>query len=225
MKKTPILFLLFSGLLLAAPIARAADEPPMPLVSNPPANAEILWNGRDIAGWTIFLKDASVDPKSVWSVDAGTLRLTGTPFGYLRSRKTYSNYYLHAEWRYPADATASANSGVFIHVHDKDNIWPSGIECQLHAGEAGQLIATNVDIPSAPLIRGKKRASPTGPHAEKPFGEWNSYDIFCRGDTVEVYVNGVLENHVEKITVSSGSIALQLEGIVIQFRNVWLAPL
>jgi Domain of Unknown Function (DUF1080) len=225
MKKLPILSVLFSGLLLAIPIVRAADAPLLPLLSDPPVNAEILWNGRDIAGWTIFLKDPSVDPKSVWSVDAGTLRLTGKPFGYLRSVKTYSNYYLHAEWRYPADAPATANSGVFIHVHGQDNIWPSGIECQLKAGETGQLIATNIDIPSAPLIRGKKRANPTGPHAEKPFGEWNSYDIFCRGDSVDVYVNGVLENHVEKITISSGSIALQLEGTVIQFRKVWLEPL
>jgi hypothetical protein len=211
--------------LLAWPARSAVASPPVPLVAAPPANAEILWDGRDIAGWTVFLKDPAVDPQSVWSVDGGVLHLTGKPFGYLRTVKTYSNYYLHAEWRYAADAPSNANSGVFIHVHGKDAIWPGGIECQLRAGEAGQLVATDIDIPSAPMIRNKKRANPTGPHAEKPFGEWNSYDIFCRGDTVEVYVNGVLENRVEQITATGGSIGLQLEGTPVQFRNLWLAPL
>jgi len=224
----------FAALALLAPPLLAgapAAVPPLPLQSAPPADAVILWNGRDISGWTVFLKDSSVDPNTVWSARDGVLNLTGQPFGYLRSKQAYSSYYLHVEWRYPANAPATANSGVFIHVHDENAIWPSGIECQLRTGEAGMLIATNVDIPSAPLINKKKRASAMAPKAEKPFGQWNAYDIFCRGSTVDVYVNGVLENHAENITYASGStdlsgsIALQLEGTLIQFRNVWLEPL
>ncbi len=197
----------------------------------PPADAVMLWNGHDLSGWTIFLKDAAVDPKTIWTVQDGVLNLTGQPFGYLRSRQAFGSYHLHVEWCYPAGSPANANSGVFIHVHDADAIWPSGMECQLRAGEAGLLIATNVDMPSAPLINKKKRAKATGPAAEKPFGEWNAYDIFCRGATVDVYVNGVLENHQENITYASGStdlsgsIALQQEGAPIGFRNVWLQPL
>lgn len=218
-------------LLLALPALADNPAPPLPLQSTPPADALILWNGRDITGWTVFLKDASVDPSTVWSVSDGALNLTGQPFGYLRSKQAFSSYYFHVEWRYPANAPANANSGVFIHVHDQDAIWPSGIECQLRTGEAGMLIATNIDIPSAPLINKKKRAKSMAPAAEKPFGQWNSYDIFCRGATVDVYVNGVLENHAEHITYASGatdlsgSVALQLEGTHIQFRNVWLEPL
>jgi hypothetical protein len=210
-------------------LAARADIPALP--SEAPADAVILWNGRDLTGWTVFLKDATVDPKTIWSASDGVLSLVGQPYGYLRTKQAFGSYHLHVEWRYPADAPANANSGVFIHVHDQDAIWPSGMECQLRAGEAGLLIDTNVDMPSAPLINKKKRAKATGPAAEKPFGQWNSYDIFCRGATVEIYVNGVLENHVENITYASGStdlsgsIALQQEGAHIQFRHVWLQPL
>jgi hypothetical protein len=228
--KNPRLPLLLLACL--APLARADNPaPPLPLQSAPPADAVILWNGHDLTGWSVFLKDASVNPDTVWSAADGILNLTGQPYGYVRSQQAFASYYLHVEWRYPAGAPANANSGVFIHVHDANAIWPSGIECQLKTGEAGMLIATNVDIPAAPLIAKKKRLKTLAPQAEKPFGQWNAYDIFCRGATVDVYVNGVLANHAEAITYASGSpdlsgsVALQLEGTPIQFRNVWLEPL
>jgi hypothetical protein len=217
--------------LLAVAVRAEVPAPTPPFDPAPPADAVALWNGHDIAGWTVFLKDATVDPSTVWSAADGVLNLTGQPFGYLRSKQAYGSYHLHAEWCFPAGAPANANSGVFIHVHDQDAIWPNGIECQLRTGEAGMLIGTNVDLPSAPLINKKKRAKSLAPAAEKPLGQWNAYDIFCRGSTVDVFVNGVLENHAEAITYASGSadlsgsIALQLEGTHIQFRNVWLEPL
>ncbi len=214
---------LLATALLALPAGAVRAAPALP--APPPADAVILWNGRDIDGWTVFLQDRAVDPKTVWSVTDGVLQFRGQPYGYLRTKRTFSNYKIHAEWRYPEGSPPTANSGLFIHVHGADNIWPNGIECQLRSTEAGLLIATNIDMPSAPMINKKKRAKPIGPMAEKPFGQWNSYDIFCRGDSVEVYVNGVLENHVEHITYSTGSIALQMEGARIQFRNVWLEPL
>jgi hypothetical protein len=208
--------------LLVLPALGAVAAPPVLLLTDAPVDAEMLWNGHDLAGWTIFLKDPSVDPKYAWARNEGTLAFTGSPWGYVRTEKTYSNYYLHLEWRFPPDAQPKADSGVFVHVRGADKIWPTGIECQVKGGETGQLVATDLDIPSAPLVRGKKRANPTGAPADKPFGEWNTYDIFCRGATIEVYVNGVRENRVENVSATDGSIALQMEGSPIQFRNLWL---
>jgi Domain of Unknown Function (DUF1080) len=187
--------------------------------------ALVLFNGRDLTGWTVFLKDPSVDPKTVWSAADGVLHLTGKPNGYLRTEKSFSNYHLHAEWRWAADASPKSNSGVFVHVHGPDAIWPGGVECQLASGNAGQLVGTDVDLPGAPVISKKQRAPKLADSSEKPFGEWNTYEIYCRGDSIEVFVNGVRQNRVEKVSVTAGAVGLQMEGYPVDFRNVWLAPL
>ena len=59
-----------------------------------------------------FEKDFFVafgDPAS-WKAEDGLFKCTGTPNGYLCSRKSYSNYVLTLEFRYPEQA---GNSGVF----------------------------------------------------------------------------------------------------------------
>ena len=45
------------------------------------------------------------------------------------------------------------------------------------------------------------------------------------GNIIEVFVNGVKQNRVDKLPVSAGTIALQMEGYPIEFRNVWLEPM
>jgi hypothetical protein len=190
-----------------------------------PKNAVALFNGHDLAGWTFFLADNTVDTKTVWSAANGVLHLVGKPNGYIRTGQAFSNYHLHVEWRWPANAAPRSNSGVFIHVHGQDAIWPPGIECQLAAGNAGQLVATGIDLPGAPVSNKKPRAAKLAPTSEKSFGEWNVYDITCRGATVEVLVNGVRQNHAENISVTTGSIGLQMEGYPIDFQNVWLEKL
>jgi hypothetical protein len=197
----------------------------LPAAAAPSGAREDLWNGLDLAGWNVFLKDPSVDPKTVWSVSDGVLRLAGKPSGYLRTIKTYANYHLHVEWRWPANAVPKTNSGVFVHVRNADKIWPSGIECQLQATNAGQLVGTDTLIPGAPFIRNKYRSERKQPSSERPFGEWNAYDIDCVGATIEVSVNGVRQNRAEGIGATSGSIGLQMEGYPVDFRNVWLEPL
>jgi len=211
--------------LLAVPAFGAVAPAPVLLLTDPPPGAEMLWNGRDLTGWTLFLKDPSVDPKYAWARNEGTIALTGSPWGYLRTEKTYSNYYLHLEWRFPPDAIPKADSGVFLHVRGADKIWPAGIECQLKAGETGQLVATGLAMPGAPLVRGKQRVNPTGAPADRPFGQWNICDIFCRGTAIDVYINGVRENRIENVGASDGAIGLQLEGSPIRFRNLWLEQL
>jgi hypothetical protein len=61
--------------------------------------------------------------------------------------------------------------------------------------------------------------------SEKPVGEWNTMDIICRSNTIEVTVNGVLQNKATETNVSKGYICLQSEGKEIEFKNVILAKL
>jgi hypothetical protein len=81
------------------------------------------------------------------------------------------------------------------------------------------------DIPDAPMQNNRKRSPRLADPSEKPHGEWNTYEITCKGDTIEVFVNGVRQNFVNKLPVTAGTIALQVEGAPIYFRNVWLQPL
>ena len=179
-----------------------------------------LFNGKDLAGWIFFLKDPSVDPASVFTVKEGVISIKGDPFGYMRTTDSFSDYRLHVEWRWPVEPT---NSGVFVHAQTPDNIWIKCIECQLAAGNAGDFICMNgTDMnertdKSSIVVKKKAQSS------EKPVGEWNIMEVACNGNTIEVYVNGVLQNKGTGVNVSEGHICLQSEGKEIQFRNVWLS--
>ena len=190
-----------------------------------PAKRVVLWNGRDLGGWKIFLGDVSIDPTRVWSARDGVLRFDTKASGYARTEESFSNYHLHVEWRWPANAQPNSNSGVMVHVHGEDIIWPKSFEAQLKNGNAGQVVGMGLDIPDAPVLNNRKRAPRFADPSEKPLGEWNTGEITCRGNTIEVFVNGVKQNRVDKLPVSAGTIALQMEGYPIEFRNIWLEPL
>ena len=183
----------------------------------------MLFNGKDLSNWEFFLRDDSVDPTTVFSVEDGIIRIKGEPFGYMRTKEKYSDYILNVEWRwYPDEPT---NSGVFIHGQEPDAIWLKCIECQLQHGNAGDFICmSGADIKertdkSRIVVRKMAESS------EKPAGEWNTMVITCDGDIIEVVVNGVLQNRGTESNISSGFICLQSEGKEIQFRNVYLTKL
>jgi hypothetical protein len=192
--------------------------------SKKPAKTENieLFNGKDLLNWVFYLKDRSVDPASVFSVQNGVIHISGSPFGYMRTKETYSDYRLHVEWRWPSEAT---NSGVFVHGQAPDTIWLRCVECQLMAGNAGDFVCMNgADMnertdKSTPVVR-KRGAS-----SEKATGEWNTMEIVCDGSTIEVYVNSILQNKGTNVSVNHGSICLQSEGKDIEFRNMFLSSL
>lgn len=187
----------------------------------PPPGSTVLWNGRNLTGWRIFIRDKSVDPKTIWTADAGVLRIIGKPFGCIRSEQVYTKYRLHVEWRWTSEP---GNSGVFVHINGPDILWPQSIECQLKAGNAGDLIGQAGFDFAGPVLKERKWATKIAPASEKPAGEWNACDVYCHGDSVEAVINGVHQNRVEKISANSGNVGLQLEGAPIEFRNVWLLP-
>jgi hypothetical protein len=60
---------------------------------------------------------------------------------------------------------------------------------------------------------------------EQVVGQWNSYKIICKGDAINCYVNGVLQNEGTKASLNGGKIGLQSEGTAIEFRNIQLEML
>lgn len=181
----------------------------------------VLFNGKNLNNWVFKLKDPKVDPATVFTIQNGVIHIKGDPFGYMRTKKSYSDYKLHVEWRYPEEAT---NSGVFVHAQPPDTIWLKCIECQLQAGNAGDFVCMNGADVKERKDKSSKRVVKMGASSEKPAGDWNAMDVSCMGKTIEVSVNGVLQNRGTEANVSSGSICLQSEGKDIEFRNVYLIP-
>ncbi len=193
-----------------------------------PGKKVMLFNGQDFTGWTRFVADPNADVNDVWRIRGDVLYCAGKPNGYIRTTDKYKNYHLHVEWRWPETPT---NSGVLLHVNGKDEVWPACIECQLKAGNAGDLVLINGTGLSVNGVSQKNSAKrfvvieKKSPTSELPAGQWNSYDIYCQGDSIRCLVNGVPQNEGTDASVASGWIGLQSEGSPIEFRNVSLEPL
>jgi hypothetical protein len=185
-----------------------------------------LFNGKNLTGWYVYVNDAKVDANKYFYVKDGTIETVGVPVGYLRTQKEFSNYRLHVEWRYPENPV---NSGIMLHTTGPDKIWVTHYQAQLKHQNAGDFIvhgvgekATINNVVYTSTEKDKPVVSKQHPSNEKPAGEWNSYDITCKGNTVEVRVNGLLQNTATNCSLTKGAIALQAEGSKIQFRNIWI---
>lgn len=217
------------GLLIVvlASLAALAGCHSTPESGSPDAKV-VLWNGRDFTGWTRYVADPQVNVDEIWQARDGVLYCAGKPNGYIRTNEQYKDYQLHVEWRWPETPT---NSGVLLHATGKDQVWPPCIECQLKSGNAGDLVLING---TGITVDGVNRQNAARqfvviekrlPSNELPAGQWNSYDIYCKGDSIRCLVNGVPQNEGTDGSVSSGWICLQSEGSPIEFRNIYLQPL
>ena len=196
------------------------------------APATDLWNGRDLTGWE-FVSPSPTDIKTVCTVGPdGMLAVAGKPVGYLVTTGSYENYRLHVEFRWPADAVKNSNSGVLVHVASGPvdrNTWPLCFQVQTKVTRVGDLLPMAGAKFAEPLSSAPGAMTPQlerrQPDSEKHPGEWNSFDIVCRGDTLEVSVNGVLQNTVTRCEPHAGKIGIQCEGFPYELRNLRLTPL
>jgi hypothetical protein len=186
---------------------------------------ENLFNGKDLSEWNFAVDKNSEPADKVFSVRDSVIHLKGT-LGYMYTKKKHSNCVLHVEWRWPSEAT---NSGIFVLIEDPKNPFPNGVECQLAAGNAGDLVllgGSNLEEYKAPPEG--RPAFPvlkkTNPSSEKPVGEWNHANIFVQDGVINVFINGVHQNTATN-KVKSGHIGLQSEGKDIQFRNITITDL
>ncbi len=188
----------------------------------PEKGTVILLKQKTLDNWVFKLKDNTVDPSTVFTLNDGILHITGNPFGYMRTKAVYANYKLHVEWRWPSEPS---NSGVFIHAQTPDSIWLRCVECQLKAENAGDFVCMNGSDMTQKTDKTKNGVKKLGPSSEKPTGEWNTMEINCIDNTIEVHVNGILQNKGTNVNLSKGSICLQSEGKDVEFRNVYLTKL
>lgn len=210
--------------------------------SDAPSDAIRLFDGRNLDEW-INTRDRS---PARWKVADGAVTVDKS-VGNIETKRTFSNYQLHLEWKVPStitgDAQGRGNSGVFLaSTGDGDN----GYELQILDSYVNKTYvngqAASVYKQSIPLVNASR----------KP-GEWQTYDIVWTAPTfnadgtvkspaaVTAFHNGVLvqSNYVltgetryigkpEYKAHGASAIKLQSHGDPsepISFRNIWVRPL
>lgn len=251
---TPVHWSRFLALLAAVPLAAQQPKPqdtevwqPVPAVVTPgaawgapPSDAIVLFDGTNLDQW----RSAKDQSPAQWTVAKGVVTVNKSA-GDIETRRSFTNFQLHIEWRIPADVTGSGqergNSGVFLAAT------PDGVfELQIVDSYRN---ATYVNGMVGSLY---KQSIPLVNPSRKP-GEWQSYDVVWTAPTFHpdgsletpayatVFLNGVLvDNHfaLKGVTLNTGQpayhpytsapIALQAHGDPsppISFRNIWVREL
>ena len=209
---------------------------------DPPSDAIVLFGGTNLDSW-VSTKDHG---PAHWLVQDGLL-IPDKKTGNIETKRSFSNYQLHLEWRVPEGITGSGqargNSGVFL--------------ASTGPGDDGYEIQILDSYENTTYVNGQagaiyKQFPPLVNAMRKP-GEWNVYDVIWTAPTFKAdgsldtpaYVtavhNGVLiQNHVAlsgpTLYIGKPSytkhgpepIKLQAHGdpsAPIAFRNIWVRPI
>ena len=201
----------------------------------------VIFNGKDLTGWHADIPEADDKPDlpPSFSVRDGILVSHGSPLGHLITDESFRDYKLVVEWRWPSKP---GNCGVLVHASEPRMLYkmfPRSIECQLHVGNAGDFwcIGENLSVPDMEKRRNGPKEKWGGNEgdsrrilnltegSERPVGEWNLMEIECRGNSIDIWVNGEHVNNGYDCTTDHGQIAIQAEGAPCLFRRLELLPL
>src|ERR1700743_1460730 len=222
---------------------------PIPKVVTPgsafrdaPSDAIILFNGKNLDEW---VQNSDGSPAK-WDVKDDILTVN-KQYGNIETKRKFTNYQLHLEWRVPANIAGEGqgrgNSGVFL--------------ASIGKGDAGYELQVLDSYNNKTYVNGMagslyKQAIPLANPGRKP-GEWQTYDVIWTAPKFNpdgslktpayatVFFNGVVvENHFELTgqtlyigkplykPYTSAPIKLQAHGdksAPISFRNIWIREL
>jgi HEAT repeat protein len=196
-----------------------------------PAGFTRLFNGENLEGWqglagNIFsrrkmnesqLKAEQTLADSVmqehWKVQNGMLYFDGKGQS-LCTLENYHNFELRLEWK----IGEHGDSGIYLRGVPQVQIWDP---VEQEVGSGG--LYNNKENPDKPLV-----------YADMPVGEWNTFRIIMREDTVTVYLNDFLV--VDKVKLENywqrgeplpvyGPLELQAHNTPLWFRNIYIREL
>ena len=223
------------------PVPRVVD--PGPAYGAPPSDAIVLFDGTSLDQW-VSARDHTTPAR--WTVADGVLTVN-KPTGNIETKRSFTNYQLHIEWRIPEGITGSGqargNSGLFL--------------ASTGPGDAGYELQIVDSYENKTYVNGQagsvyKQYPPLVNASRRP-GEWQTYDVVWMAPVfnddgslrtpayVTAFHNGVLiQNHVELKgeTVYIGAPRYQKHGPApiklkahgdpsppISFRNIWVREL
>jgi hypothetical protein len=123
-----------------------------------------LFNGKDLSNFYTYLNGygKNNDPKKVFTVQDGMIRVSGELFGYFVTEKEYENYHLVVEFKW-GKATweprknAAMDSGILLHCVGDDRVWMESVECQMIEGGTGDFILVGGKSQPTLSVRAEKR--------------------------------------------------------------------
>jgi len=219
---------LASGLVVASPMARAAGPgTPSALERDPSGWTDLLAGaGPELKGWTRLpvKPTGKLEAGTQWSLDPSTGVLTCRGDGghdWLRSDAERGDFIYHIEWKFtPVPAGKAAyNSGVYVRNSGDARVWH---QAQVGGGPEAYLFGeTLADGGLRRIDLSKQQAD----RRVRPAGEWNTFEVTCRGKDVGLWVNGRTVNEWHACEVPRGYLGLEAEGYRFEFRNVKVKPL
>lgn len=146
-----------------------------------------LFNGKNLDGWYTYIKDQGrdTDPKNVFTVSNGMIRISGEEFGCITTNDEYENYRLEVDFRWGDETFAprtekARDSGILLHSVGEDGgsdrTWMHSLECQVIEGGTGDFIVVG---------DGSKNFFLTCPVASQKQG--SSFVFDPAGDTATIY--------------------------------------
>ena len=206
---------------------------PGAVLGQPPSDAVILFDGRDLAGW-----ESVKGGPAPWTVQDGAIHIPPKS-GAIQTREKFGDVQLHVEWMVPVLPPARkgqdrGNSGIFLQGLYEVQVLDTLDNPTYVNGQAGSIYKQY-----APLV-----------NAQRPAPQWQSYDsvdmaprFYGDGTLAEparmtIFLNGVLvQNNVPLHGPTEyrgiplykahgdGPIQLQDHNNPVQFRNIWLRRL
>ena len=132
----------------------------------PPSDAIVLFDGKNLDEWV----NVKGQTPATWLVQDGVM-IVHKPSGNIETKRKFTNYQLHLEYRVPAGTTgagqARGNSGVFL--------------ASTGNGDAGYELQILDSFENKTYVNGQAasiyKQSPPLVNAMRKPGEWNVYDV------------------------------------------------
>src|SRR5262249_20902140 len=154
--------------------------------------------------------DEKLNPKNPWSVDTDAKLLLCDGVGVkemLLQETERGDGIFHVEWRFrKVEDRTDYNSGVYVRSSADGKIWH---QAQVAFLQKPPLVA---DLFGETLVDGKVqkflKMGEGHKHARGP-GEWNTYEITCKGKSIQVWLNGKVVTEWNECMVPKGLVGLQ----------------
>ena len=203
-------------------------------------------------GWYDFKEEHFTKvncPLETWTWTNGMVQCTGQPVGVIRTKKTYTNFEMVAQWRH---LKSGGNSGVFLwatpasiqNLEAGKGRLPTGIEVQVldhgykesyekETGKKADWFTTNGDVFPTGSTR-MKPFPPVSPNGERSFprkelskgvGQWNHYYIRAVNGEVRLWVNGEEVSGGNDCQPATGYLCLESEGSPVEFKGLRIRDL
>jgi hypothetical protein len=203
--------LVICGLVL---VVRAADDEAVNLL--PEGDLSKHW--ETTGNWKSNKEDGSVTltPRAG---ESGWTRYDA----YLTSKKEYKDFEIEFEYK----VEKGGNSGFYFHVGNVKEPVSTGIEVQIYDSGSKKAGDKLTDHDSGGVIPG----IPPSKNTAKPAGEWNKFNITCKGDSLVIKLNGETVNEVDlqheklKSRPKSGFISFQDHGLPLSLKNIKIKAL